>query len=217
MPLALLLLVGAELGTPLRQDGYRFQPPAGFRMARLEPYAGTRVGAVSASGTAPRFLSAALVDGAGPDAAVLLVAVVDGPFEAEPGAPDDFAAAVARHFREELGLEFALDRVERVAGPAPRIEVRGTLRQDGQQRAVLVAGMEEAGARHAVVTFSVPSARLAALEPALRASLDSFRPEADPRLDERGPAYVIAGAVLVALALSLHLRRKRAPREPEPP
>ena len=76
MVLALLatglsLTLGA-LGTELRRDGYGFRPPEGFRLERMERYAGSRVGAVASGGAEPRFLSAALADGEGEAAATLL-------------------------------------------------------------------------------------------------------------------------------------------------
>ena len=66
-----LMLVQGALGSELRKDGYSFRPPAGFRMVRQEPYTGTRAGAVAMDSGAPRFLSAALSDGEGPEAAML--------------------------------------------------------------------------------------------------------------------------------------------------
>ncbi|MFP2933458.1 hypothetical protein ACLESO_51590, partial [Pyxidicoccus sp. 3LG] len=89
----LLALTGA-LGSELRRDGYQFRPPEGFHMVRWGQYAGSRAGAVALQSDAPRVLSAALADGEGPEAATLLVSVVERGFSASPSARDDFAAAV---------------------------------------------------------------------------------------------------------------------------
>ncbi len=170
------------LGTPLRQDGYTFRPPEGFRMARMDAFLGTRVGAVPFPPGGARFLSAALQHGEGPDADSLLVAVVDGTFVANERTRDAFSAAAIRHFSEELGMPLALDRAEVIAGPARRVEVRATLKQRDQVRGILVAAMEGEG-RHAVVTFSVPASRFEAELPTLRASLDTFRADRPPASD----------------------------------
>ncbi|MHB8873427.1 MAG: hypothetical protein ACYC8T_07040, partial [Myxococcaceae bacterium] len=146
--LCVCLLAAAEpmLGTPLRQDGYSLRPPQGFRMARMDLFRGTRATAVSAvaspeaRGPGPaRWLSAALVDGEGEDAAAMVVSMVEGSFQATPAARDEFSTAVVRHFSEELGLKLAMERAELVGGPAARIEVFGTVRQEDQVRRVLVS------------------------------------------------------------------------------
>lgn len=200
------------LGTPVRQDGYSLRPPSPFRMVRMDPYRATRVGAVALSPGAGRFLSAALVDGEGQDAATMLVSVVDGSFEASPSMRDDFSAAVARHFAEELGLDFQMLTAERAPGQAPRIEVLGTVRQGAQLRYVLVAGMEGEG-RHAVVTFSAPSGRWEALRPTVRSSLDSFQSDAPPSgTGLRTVAGAAAGALLGALVVSIAAWRRRRER-----
>lgn len=124
---------------------YSIRPPAGFRMVRQEPYAGTRAGAVAPQRGVQRSLSASLSDGDGAEAAMLLVAVVEGTFSASPSERDGFAAAVVRHFDEELGMTLVPERVERVMEPVPRVEVLGTLKEAGQVRTVLVAGLASEG------------------------------------------------------------------------
>ncbi len=208
----LLLLAAAPLGTPLRQDGYSVRPPDGFRMMRMGPFHGTRAGAVPAGEDGPRYLSAALVDAEGPEAASMLVSVQDGSFEATPSSRDDFSAAVVRHFNDELGTPLSLEQVELIRDGATRIEVRGTVRKQDQLRRIVVAGMEGEG-RHAVVTFSVPSGRYDALLPTLRASLDSFRADAPPASEfSRSLAGTLASALAVAMVGSWSLWRRRRAR-----
>src|SRR5712692_5795142 len=87
--LAVLPLGAMSLGTELRQDGYAVRPTQAFSMARMDLFRGTRAGAVSASPGAPRFLSAALVDRPGQDAAAMLISVVDGSFQPTPAMRDE--------------------------------------------------------------------------------------------------------------------------------
>ncbi|MFZ5471762.1 MAG: hypothetical protein ACOZIN_20225 [Myxococcota bacterium] len=201
------LLAAPSLGTPLRQDGYVLRPPQNFRMARMDLFHGTRAGA-AAGGAPGRWLSAALIDGQEEDASSLLVSIVERSFQPSPAARDDFSTAVVRHYADELGLKFSMERAELVAGASPRIEVLGTVRAQNQARHVLVAAMAGEG-RHAVVTFSIPSGRYEALSGALRASLDSYRPDA-PIANERsrGAVRVIAGLLAFALVASWWLRRR---------
>jgi hypothetical protein len=198
LPLALWATAGA-LGTPLRQDGYSFRPPEGFRMVRMDAFHGTRVGGVPYPPGGQRFLSAALVDGEGQDASSLLVSVVEGTLVADETTRDAFSTAVVRHFAEELGVPLTLDRAQVVRGPAPRIEVRGTLKQRDQVRAVLVAALQGEG-RHVVMTFSVPAARLESRLPTLRASLETFRPDSAPTAPWKRR---VTSAILPALGLML--------------
>ncbi len=178
----------------------------------MEPYTGTRAGAVSAASGDTRSLEAALVDdptGAETDeAASMLISTVERAFSAVPSGRDDLAAAALRHFFEELGLTLSLERADLVASGAPRVEVLGSLRQPGQVRRVVVAAMEGAP-RHAVLIFSLPSGRYDELKPAIRASLDSFRREgasSGPVLSQT--ALGVTAALLIALIL-LALRKKK--------
>ncbi|MFP2911947.1 hypothetical protein ACLESD_44385, partial [Pyxidicoccus sp. 3LFB2] len=164
------LALSGALGSELRRDGYLFRPPEGFHMVRWEHYSGSRAGAVALEANAPRTLSAALAEGEGADAATLLVSVVERSFSASPSERDDFAAAVIQHFQRDLGLTLSPERVERLGGAVPRVEVLGTLREAGQVRTVLVTGLASEG-RHAVVTVSAPAVRWEELEPRVRASL----------------------------------------------
>ena len=167
LQLLCLWLAAADpaLGTPLRLDGYSLRPPQGFRMTRLDLFRGTRATAVSAvaspeaRGPGPaRWLSAALVDGDGEDAAAMVISMVEGSFQATPAARDEFSTAVVRHFSDELGLKLLVDGAELVNGPAARIEVSGTVREEDQVRRVLFAAMAGDG-RHAVVGFTAPTGK----------------------------------------------------------
>jgi len=213
--MVILFLSGAvPLGTELRQDGFSLRPPREFTMARMELFRGTRAGALSAVPSSGGTLSAALVDRPGQDSAALLVSVVEGSFQATPGARDEFSAAVVRHFADELHLSLAMDRSELIVEGAPRVEVMGTVRHEGQLRNVLVAGMAGKG-RHAVIIFSVPTGRWGELNAQIRASLNSFRndPSAGSELP-RGVAGAAAGALAGALIASLAVwRRRRRERE----
>jgi hypothetical protein len=163
---------------------------------------------VGASASPPG-TTVALVDGDGPDAASLLIALVDGAFDAHPASRDELSGMVVRHFSDELGLPFSLQSARAMSGRVSRIEVLGTIRQEGQARHVLVATV--AGeSRHAVATFSVPSGRYEALLPALEASLDTLTPEVLPvRPFSRGAAGALVGGVAGALVVSLALWRRR--------
>jgi hypothetical protein len=208
-------LTAAPLGTPLRQDGYVLRPPEGFRMTRMQPFHGTRVGAVPGAQQGPRYLSAALVDAEGPHAASLLVSVVGGSFRALPSTRDGFATATVRHFADELGVPLALERAEFVRHGTQRIEVLGTVRQQDQLRRVLVAALEGEG-RHVVVTFTAPSARFEALLPQVRASLDSHRADDPPgSVISRSVAGALAASSLLLLFVSWSLWRRRAQRRLE--
>jgi hypothetical protein len=216
--LVVVALAVAEpgLGTPLRQDGYSLRPPQGFRMERMELFRGTRATAVSAAASPEargpglsRWLSAALVDGDGDDAAAMVVSVVEGSFQATPAARDEFSTAVVRHFADELGMKLAMERAELVPGPAARIEVLGTLRQEDQVRRVLISAMAGDG-RHVVVGFTAPTGRWEQLAAGARASLETFRNDAPAASDaSRGLAAVVALVVAAALLVSLALWKRR--------
>ncbi len=172
--MALAALSAVELlGQPLKQDGYQLRPPRDFRMTRMDLFHGTRVGGVSAAGDAPRFLSAALVDGEGEDAASMLFSVVEAPFALGPSARDELSTSTVRHFRDELGLKLALERADVVDG---RVEVRGSVREGSQLRQLLVVAWPGEG-RHTVAIISAPSGRWQALEAPLRESLATYRAE----------------------------------------
>ncbi|MBX5482794.1 MAG: hypothetical protein IRZ16_13275 [Myxococcaceae bacterium] len=212
---AAITLSLAALGTPLRQDGYSFRPPERFRMIRMELFHGTRAGAVAVGPVRERYLSAALTDGDGPDAASLIIAIVGESFSATPSSRDAFSTAVVHHFADELGIPLSLERVELVRGPAPRIEVTGTIKQQDQVRTVLIAAMGGEG-RHAVVTFSAPSGRFDALRPQVRASLDTFQAETPAAGTwSRSVAGVVAVLLAFALFVSWSLWRRRRERARE--
>jgi hypothetical protein len=192
-----LVAVGANLGAPLRQEGFAFRPPAGFRAARVALFHGTRTGAIALDRALPRQLAAALVDGDEEHASALLVAVVHETFEATPSSREAFSAAAVRHFADELAMPLSLERAELVRGASPRIEVVGTVRQQDQLRRILIAAMEGQG-KHGVVVASIPSGRFDALLPELRASLDTYRPDAVP-----GVRQDVAGSVAALLGLGL--------------
>ncbi|MBL8920738.1 MAG: hypothetical protein JNJ54_17880 [Myxococcaceae bacterium] len=208
----LWLVVGAAdlLGPPIRQDGLSVRPPREFRLARMDLFHGTRVIGVGSRDDAARYLSAALMDGEGEDAATMLISVIEAPLRPGPNARDDAATAVMKHLRDELGLEFTLERADVVTGPAARVEVHGSVREGAQLRKVVVA--QFAGdARRAVVLFSVPSGRWDGLAPALSESLDTMRVD-----QVAGPSrsLALAFAVLVGAALltSVGLWRRRTAR-----
>ncbi len=212
-PVLMLLAAADLLGPPVRHDVFSFRPPKDFRMARLDLFRSSRVGAVAKSDDAPRRLHAALVDSDQEDAAALLFATVDEPFKSTSGARDELSAAVARHFSNELGLKFALERVEVVQGAMPRVEVFGSVRDGSQLRQIVVAAWP-GEARHAVAMFSVPSGRYELLAEAMRASLDSFHLE--PGASGGAPrtvAWAVVALVASALMASIGLwRRRRATR-----
>ena len=66
----LAILAAAEvLGPPVRQEAFVMRPPSAFRMARMDLFHLSRVGAVARSEEAPRRLLAAFVDTEGEDSA----------------------------------------------------------------------------------------------------------------------------------------------------
>ncbi len=205
----LAVLSAAEvLGPPVRHESFTLRPPRDFRMARLDLFRSSRVGAIAKSDDAPRRLLAMLVDTDGEDAAALLIASVDEPFKASTAARDELSAAVARHFANELSLKFALERVEVVQGATPRVEVTGSVREGSQLRQIIVAAWP-GEAKHAVVVFSVPSGRYELLAEPIRASLDSFHVETGGSGTSRAVAWAALALVASALMASIGLWRRR--------
>ena len=139
----------------------------------------------------------------------MVVSMVEGSFQATPAARDEFSTAVVRHFSDELGLKLSMDGAELIGGPAARIEVSGTVREEDQVRRVLVAAMAGDG-RHAVVGFTAPTGRWEQLGASARASLESFRndPAASSEVS-RGLAAAVALVMAAALLTSLVLWRRR--------
>lgn len=209
----LTLLAGVDLvGPPLRQDGLSIRPPRAFRLARMDLFHGTRVIGEATKDGVSRYLSAALMDGDGEDAASMLVSIVDEPLKAGPNGRDDAATNVTRHLRDELGLDFTLERADAVPGPAARLEVRGQVREGAQLRKLLIARYL-GEPRHAVVLFSVPSGRWDALTPALLESLESLRmeqPSAAPRSFALALAVLFGAALLASVGLWRRRRARRA-------
>lgn len=206
--LVLMTAADPDLGAPLRQGGYVIKPPRGFRMARMDLFTATRVGAVAPAGAPARWLAAALVDSDSEEAASMLVAVVEAPFAVGPGARDELSASAVRHFNDELGLKLAMERAELSAGPAPHARVLGSVRQGSQLRKVLVAAFP-GEARHLVVTFTAPSGRFDALEKTFGESLDSVRSETPSSAAGRTLAWAALALVGSLLAASIGLWRRR--------
>jgi hypothetical protein len=202
------------LGPPLRQDGYQVRPPSSFHMARMDLFHGTRAGSVTTSSATPRYLSAALLDRDGEDAATMLIAIIEAPLSLGPSSRDELSTAVLRHFRDELDQPFVLERADVQGQAAPRVQVLGSVRQGSQLRRILVAAFPGEG-RHVVVLFSVPSGRWDELKPTLEASLDTLRPE----LTTAGPprqwrwAFAALMASLLLLSIGLWKRRQAARSE----
>ncbi len=211
----LLLVLGADsLGPPLRQDGYQVRPAKAFRMARMDLFHGTRAGGVSTPASAPRFLSAALIDSDSEDASTMLISVVESSFAFGPSSRDVLSTAVLRHFRDELAMPFVLERAEVQGSSAPRVEVLGSVRQGSQLRRILVAAYP-GESRHVVVFFSVPSGRWDELKPVLEESLESMRveplvPNGPPRRWRWAFATVVAALLLLSMGL---WQRRRARSE----
>jgi hypothetical protein len=206
-------LLAAGLGTELRTDGYALKPPESFRLQRGDLFEGSRLGSLGLGGGR---WSALLVDGEGPSAAAMVIAWADGSFSAHPSDRDELAGQVLHHFTDELGVPATLQTAEWVQGAIPRIEVLGTLRQQGQVRYLLVAALPGEG-RHPVVAFSIPSARLDALLPQLKACLDTFHVESPAaRPLWRNVAGAVAGALAGALLVSVALWRRRRQRRERP-
>lgn len=206
-PFCLLVFAGLaseSLGPLLKQDGYQLAPPKAFRMARMDLFHGTRVGGVTATADTQHFLSAALLDGEGEDAASLLLSVVEARFSLGPSARDELSTAVVRHFKDDLGLRFALDRADVIEG---RVEVLGSVREGSQLRQILVVAWPGEN-RHVVAIASVPSGRWEELRGVLRESFATFRLETSS-----GPPrqWVVAFLALVGALLltSIGLWRRR--------
>ena len=206
-----VVLTADVLGPPIRQELFTLRPPKGFRMARLDLFRSSRVGAISKADEAPRRLLAVLVDTDGEDSAALVIASVDEPFRSSSGARDELSAAVAKHFSSELGLKFALERVEVVQGQSPRVEVIGSVREGSQLRQIVVAAWP-GEVKHAVVMFSVPSGRYDVLAESIRASLDSFHVDPAGAPTSRALAWAVAALVASALMASVGLWRRRRDR-----
>ena len=197
------------LGAPLKQGGFTIKPPRGFRMARMDLFNGTRVGAIATAPTAPRWLAAALIDSDSEEAASMLVGVVEAPFAVGPGARDELSAAAVHHFSNELGLKLAMERAELSSGIAPHVRVLGSVRQGSQLRKVIVAAFP-GEARHLVVTFTAPSGRFESLEKVFTESLESVRSDAPSMGAGRALAWAALALVGSLLAASVGLWRRRA-------
>ncbi len=211
--LLLSALGPAPLGPVLRQDGFQVKPPGSFRMARMDLFHGTQAGTLSTSPGAPRYLSAALVDGEGEDAASILISVVDATLWLGPSSRDALSTAVVRHLREELGQPFQLERAEVKNG---RVEVLGSVRQGSQLRRILVAAWP-GESRHVVAICSAPSGRWEALAPVLSDSFDSMKVE--PVSSLRPPqrllwAFAALVAALLLISVGLWRRRQAARQQP---
>jgi hypothetical protein len=213
LSLALLLALTATEGEPalggaLKQGGFTIKPPRGFRMARMDLFNGTRVGAIAATPNAPRWLAAALVDSDSEEAASMLIGVVEAPFAVGPGARDELSAAAVHHFSNELGLKLAMERAELVVGAAPHVRVLGSVRQGSQLRKILIAAFP-GEARHLVITFTAPSGRFDTLEKVFGDSLESVRSEAPSVAAGRTLAWAALALVGSLLAASIGLWRRR--------
>ena len=207
MPVILLLLLSASdsLGPPLRQEGFVVRPPVNFRMARMDLFHGTEVGGVTPGG-GTRYLSAALMDGDGEDAASLLLFVADSTLTLGPSSRDSLSTQVMHHFNDELRQPFAMERAEIVDG---RVQVLGSIREGSQLRRILVAAWPGEG-RHVVATASVPSGRWDALAPKLADSFSTMRVE--PLSAGRPPQrYLWAFLAMIAAMffISVGLWRRR--------
>lgn len=203
--LLLLLSASDSLGPPLRHEGFTMRPPANFRMARMDLFHGTRVGGVTPGG-GTRYLSAALMDGDGEDAASLLLFVADATLTLGPSSRDTLSTQVVRHFNDELKQPFSMERAEIVDG---RVQVLGSIREGSQLRRVLVAAWPGEG-RHVVATASVPSGRWDALSPKLAESFATLRVE--PPVSGQPPQrYVWAFLAMIAAMffISVGLWRRR--------
>lgn len=208
-----LLVVSADpaLGPVLRQDGFQMKPPKSFRMARMDLFHGTQVGTISVIPSASRYLSAALVDGEGEDAASLLISVIDATLSLGPSSRDELSTAVVRHLRDELGQPFQLERAEVTNG---RVEVLGSVRQGSQLRRILVAAWP-GESRHIVAVCSAPSGRWEVMAPVLSDSFDSMKvePVSSARLPQR-LLWAFAALVAALLLISVGLwRRRQAARQ----
>lgn len=197
------------LGQVVRQDGFQFRPPQAFRMARMDLFHGTRAGSIARSAAAQRYLAAALIDGDGEDAASLLFSVVEETVVLGPSSRDEFSTAVARHFTDELGQPFQLERAQVNDG---RVEVLGAIRQGSQLRRILVAIWPGEG-KHLVAVASAPSGRWDELAPAIKACFESLKE--DPTVSARPPqryvwAFVALLAALSMISIGLWRRRQAA-------
>lgn len=204
----LIVVLGAlePLGPVVRQDGFQFKPPKSFRMARMDLFHGTHVGSVTRNPATSRYLSAALIDGDGEDAATLLISVVEETLTLGPSSRDEFSTAVVRHITDELGQPFQLERAEIREG---RVEVLGSIRQGAQLRRVLVAAWPSEG-RHVVAFCSAPSGRWESLSPLITESFASLKVE--PASLARPPQrlmWAFAALVAAAMMISIGLWRRR--------
>lgn len=213
--LLLVALAAADaLGPPLRQDGYQVRPPSSFHMARMDLFHGTHAGSVSSLSAAARYLSAALLDRDGDDAATMLISIIEAPLALGPSSRDELSTAVLRHFREDLSMPFVLERAEVQGQSSPRVEVLGSVRQGSQLRRVLVAAYP-GELKHVVVLLSVPAGRWDDLKPQLKASLDTLRLELTSAGPPRQWRWAFAALMASLLALSMGLwRRRQARRAP---
>lgn len=215
MRLLALLLMNAQaaLGPPVRGEGFTIRPPASFRMARMELFGASSVGAVGAHGEHRRQLVAALIDGTGPEAATLLLSVVETPFSVAGLSREHASVALKRHLLKDLGIELELEAAELVtSGGVARAEAWGQVKAGAQARRVMAATWLE-GSRHVVALVSAPVERWAELTPDLTESLSSFRFEGRASKPPAWAGWMIAVALAAALLGSVGLwsaRKRRA-------
>lgn len=207
LPFLLIALGVTALGTPIVQDGFSFQPPEGFRTDRSGMFHGSEVGAITPEPfDTPRRLALVLRDGEGPDAAVLLVSLIEAPLRATPTTRDALVQNVVQHFAE-LELDIG---IQRAALLSDRLEVFATLKEEGTIRSVLVSAVPGEG-RHLIFTLSAPPSRFETLLTPLRASLATVRLASPPTSRfSRRVLGAFAGALAGALIVSLGVWRRRS-------
>lgn len=208
--LLLLVLAAADLlGPPIKKEGYSFRPPRQFHLAHMELFQAARPLVIGGAAESPGQVVAALFDGEDENAASLVLAIVDEPFSVGPGARDELSSRVARHFRERLGLEFALERSAVVEGPSRRIEVVGSVRRASQLRQIVAAAWPGEH-RHLVITSSIPSGRWETLSGAIAQSYETVRLEtASSQAAPLTLAFAVAALVSALLLASIGLWRRR--------
>lgn len=218
LPRALLLAVlgaaparfAAPLSASTDAPSFSFVPPPGFELDRSAPVGESDAAAPALDPQATRRIEAVFTDPA--DGAQLMVARVGAPLEASEETKDALAVALAPHYHRVAGADFSFSWADPPARTG-RIEMAGTLAWPDGKRDVHLAWIP-AGGHHFVVTLSAPPPALPRLEPALKASLDTFL--APPSPGPQPPWSIAALGLAAALLGVVALRLSRALRPPPP-
>lgn len=213
-----VLLAAALAGTApgLRYDspqGFRLTLPAGFRRSFALPSGPTGAMAPAPPGSQQR-LDALFLEGTGPDASALAIAVVDAPLELDGAVAERVAGWAVAYVHDQLDSELHLDWVEKVAtGFGPAVELAGRVDLDGDERVAQLAFMP-LGERQLVFTASLAPGRFPVLGPQIEACLLTLELQILPKRARlsRSEVGALLGVLVGLLVVAARAAWRRWPR-----